>query len=207
MPVSVGRATETVDLSVSGTICCMTATEFPPPDGEQITRSAACRGKVEVLTAEARGNRILPIPADRCGRAGPWPHPRTMGGLPRYAVDRYSEAAVKAAYLYRFASYVDWPERHPPAEPFIIAVLGSPAVARELNGLLPDHHVDGRPVEVREVAGVRDLRPTRRYLFVGAGHADALRVIMPAVGREPMLLVTDEDDGLNQGSVLNFVTR
>ncbi len=126
-------------------------------------------------------------------------------GLSVDAADRYSEAAVKAAYLYRFAGFVDWPDEASSSEPFTIAVLGSPAVARELKGLLPNHYVNSRPAQVREVTGVRDLgRP--QILFVGAGYANALRVIMPAVGREPMLLVTDEDDGLNQGSVLNFVT-
>jgi hypothetical protein len=126
-------------------------------------------------------------------------------GLSVYAADSYSEAAVKAAYLYRFAGYVDWPDEASSSEPFTIAVLGSPAVARELKGLLPNHYVNNRPAQVREVTGVRDLgRP--QILFVGAGYANALRVIMPAVGRKPMLLVTDEDDGLNQGSVLNFVT-
>jgi hypothetical protein len=126
-------------------------------------------------------------------------------GAPAHAADSYSEAAVKAAYLYRFAGYVDWPEDASSTEPFTIAVLGSPAVVRELKGLLPNHYVNHRPAQVRAVTGVRDLgRP--QILFVGSGYADALRVIMPAVGREPMLLVTDEDDGLNQGSVLNFVT-
>jgi hypothetical protein len=122
-----------------------------------------------------------------------------------HTADSYSEAAVKAAYLYRFAGYVDWPDEASSTEPFTIAVLGSPTVARELKGLLPNHYVNNRPAQVREVTGVRDLgRP--QILFVGSGYAGALRIMMPAVGREPMLLVTDEDDGLNQGSVLNFVT-
>ncbi len=126
-------------------------------------------------------------------------------GAPARPADAPSEAAVKAAYLYRFAGYVDWPEEASSTEPFIIAVLGSPAVARELKELLPSHYVNNRPAQVREVTGVRDLgRP--QILFVGSGNAAALRIIMPAVGREPMLLVTDEDDGLNHGSVLNFVT-
>ena len=55
------------------------------------------------------------------------------------------------------------------------------------------------------MTGVRDLgRP--QILFVGSGNAGALRAIMAAANGEPILLVTDEDDGLNHGSVLNFVT-
>ena len=144
--------------------------------------------------------RYLPIGAAALALAVAPP-----GGGRAHAADRHSEAAVKAAYLYRFAGYVEWPEETSSTEPFTIAVLGSPAVARELKGLLPNHYVNNRPARVHEVRGLRDLgRP--QILFVGSGYADALRVIMPAVGREPMLPVTDEDDGLNQGSVLNFLT-
>jgi hypothetical protein len=143
--------------------------------------------------------RYLPIGAAVLGLAV------LPAGAPAHAADNHSEAAVKAAYLYRFAGYVDWPDDASSTEPFTIAVLGSPAVARELKGLLPNHYVNSRPARVREVKGVRDLgRP--QILFVGSGYADALRLIMPAVSREPMLLVTDEEEGLNQGSVLNFVT-
>ena len=126
-------------------------------------------------------------------------------GAPARPANGPSEAAVKAAYLYRFAGYVDWPDEASSTEPFIIAVMGSPDVARELKGLLPNHYVNNRPAQVREVTGVRDLgRP--QILFVGSGNAGALRAIMAAASGEPMLLVTDEDDGLNHGSVLNFVT-
>ncbi len=153
---------------------------------------------ISMKRAVAQFCRCLPIGAAVVGAA-------VVPVGAAHTAESYSEAAVKAAYLYRFAGYVDWPDEASSSGPFIIAVLGSPAVARELKGLLPNHYVNSRPAQVREVTGVRDLgRP--QILFVGAGYADALRAIMPAVGREPMLLVTDEDDGLNQGSVLNFVT-
>jgi hypothetical protein len=118
------------------------------------------------------------------------------------AADGYSEDAVKAAYLYRFAGYVDWPDEGPANAPFTIAVLGSRSIARELRRLLPSLPLNHRPAEVREVTGVRDLKKPQ-ILYVGAGHADFLRAT-PTRGH-PMLLVTDEEGGLEAGSVLNFL--
>jgi hypothetical protein len=124
---------------------------------------------------------------------------------PAKAADSYSEDAVKAAYLYRFAGYVNWPDARPAGAPFIIDVLGSPGVARELRRLLPDHLINNRMGQVREITGVRDLGSVQ-ILYVGAKHADSLRTLKPAPGLQPMLLVTDEEGGLSAGSTLNFLT-
>jgi hypothetical protein len=121
------------------------------------------------------------------------------------AADSYSEEAVKAAYLYRFAGFVSWPPMAPPDAPFTIAVLGSPGVARELQRLLPGHLLNNRSVLVREVTGARDLGKPQ-ILYVGAGRADFLTTVIPAAGLPGILLVTDEDGGLSSGGVLNFLT-
>jgi hypothetical protein len=116
----------------------------------------------------------------------------------------YSEDAVKAAYLYRFAGYIDWPERGL-AAPFTIDVLGSPRVARELRRLLPGHPIQGQVAQVREITDRRDLG-NAQILYVAAGHADLVRSLPPQATGTSMLVVTDEEDGLSTGSTLNFLT-
>ncbi len=117
----------------------------------------------------------------------------------------FSEDAVKAAYLFRFASYVNWPDEMTSATPFVIAVLEAPAVAQELKRLRTGHQIDGRPIEVRELRASRDVGHPQ-ILYVGAGHTAALRSLQPELAGNATLLVTDAEDGLNWGSVLNFVT-
>jgi hypothetical protein len=109
-----------------------------------------------------------------------------FGGKAARAADGYSEDAVKAAYLYRFAGYVNWPDEPAAEGPFTIAVLGSPGVARELRHLVPGHLINNRPVEIREITGFP-------------------RSEVPAAGLPSLLLVTDEEGGLNAGSALNFL--
>lgn len=122
---------------------------------------------------------------------------------PVYAAD-YSEEVVKAAYLFRFASYVAWPGGAGRGD-FIIVVLGSPPMARELEGLARTHSINNRPVQVREVASVRDVTDPD-ILYVAAGRADSLRSWRPTRTSRSTLIVTDEEDGLRDGGMLNFLT-
>jgi hypothetical protein len=124
---------------------------------------------------------------------------------PAPAAADYSQDAVKAAYLFRFAGYVDWPGTADPAKPFVIAVVGSPAVARELRRLVPGHQINNRWVEVVEANRVSDAgRPA--ILFVGSGHAELLRPALTALGAQSTLVVTEEDGGLDEGATLNLLT-
>jgi YfiR/HmsC-like len=124
---------------------------------------------------------------------------------PSYALDSYSEDAVKAAYLYRFGGYVNWPEDVPANAVFTIDVIGSPGVAMELRRLLAGHSINGHPGEVHEISSVRDLGQAN-MLYASQGHAELLRNLAPAPNSRAMLLVTDEEDGLKFGSALNFLT-
>jgi len=120
------------------------------------------------------------------------------------APDTYSEDAVKAAYLFRIAGYVSWPEQTPSDAPFVIAVLGSAEMARELRQLLPGHLINNRPAQIREIRGAEDLG-SPQILYVGTGRAESLQKMIPAAGLPSTLLVTDEEGGLKAGSTLNFL--
>ncbi len=124
---------------------------------------------------------------------------------PVFAADAYSEDAIKAAYLYRFAGYVNWPDSEPGNAPFTIDVLGAPGVAKELRRLLPGHLINNRTPQVREITAARDLGAAQ-MVYVGAGRAHLLRSLVPVPGGASMLLVTDEEEGLTSGSTLNFLT-
>jgi hypothetical protein len=120
------------------------------------------------------------------------------------AAAAYSEDAVKAAYLYRFAGYVDWPGAADSSIPFVIAVVDAPAVVRELKRLVPGHPINNRIVVVVEASRIKDTgRPA--ILFIGGGHAHLLRPALSELEAESTLVVTDEDGGLDEGGTLNFL--
>jgi YfiR/HmsC-like len=124
---------------------------------------------------------------------------------PAGAAESYSEDAVKAAYLYRFAGYIDWPADALADTPFTIAVVGAPGVAGELQRLLPAHPINKGIAQVRQISRVQDVG-SAQILYVARGHADFLRSLKSGGARRSILLVTDEEGGLDSGSVLNFLT-
>jgi hypothetical protein len=123
---------------------------------------------------------------------------------PVRAQSAHSEDSVKAAYIYRFTGYVDWPEDAGAGHPFVIDVYEDPGLAAALKRLLPGHPINKQPAEVREVSRIQDLG-NAQILYIGPGHADFLRAVAAHQSRS-MLIVSDDQQGLALGSVFNFVT-
>ncbi len=117
---------------------------------------------------------------------------------------QYSQDAVKAAFLYRFAGYVEWPQHTPPDTPFTIAVLGDAGVASELQKMLPGRRIKNRPARVARIRTIEDLGDAQ-ILYVGTARAAAAHTIIAAIATHPVLIVTDEEGGLDAGSTVNFL--
>jgi hypothetical protein len=120
------------------------------------------------------------------------------------ADDGYSEDAVKAAYLYRFAGYVKWPRDRSARAPFTIDVIGDGSVASVLRRLLPNHPVNGRMARVRVIRRIADLGDAQ-MLYIGNEYRGDIHAAIASIARRPVLVVTDEERGLDDGSVINFV--
>ena len=116
----------------------------------------------------------------------------------------FSAAAVKAAFLHRFASYVEWPPEAVGAGPFVIAVMGAEEVARNLEQLLPRMTLQGRRAEVRRITRGTDLEGVH-ILYIGEQVLARTRDVRAAAMQQPILLVTDGDDGFDAGGVINFL--
>lgn len=121
-----------------------------------------------------------------------------------FAAQTYSEDSIKAAYLYRFTQYIEWPQALPAGEPFTIAVLDAPGVAQELRRLLPSHPIKNSEAQVRVIARLQDLG-SAQMLYLGPAPADHLRSLIASMAPGSALLVTDNEEGLELGGVLNFV--
>lgn len=121
-----------------------------------------------------------------------------------FTADLHDEDEVEAAFLYRFAGYVDWPPEALSGPVFTIAVLGSDRIAQELQRILPDHSLKNRPAQVRRIRGLEELRDAQ-ILFVGPEYDDELKALVARVANRPVLVVTASDHGLNAGSCVNFL--
>jgi hypothetical protein len=123
---------------------------------------------------------------------------------PANAAESYSEDAVQAEFLYRFTGYVDWPSQAASDPQFTIAVLDADRVAAELGRLLQNRQIQNHPAQVRSIRNLRELNGAQ-MLYIGGSHRDDLRHLISAVAGRPVLVVTNEDGGLDAGSSVNFL--
>lgn len=114
------------------------------------------------------------------------------------------ESAVKAAFLYKFGSFVEWPTGtfRSAQAPFIIGVYGDDAVASELEQITRGRDVEGRPVEVHRVRSTEDLRGIH-LLYAGGARESRARELLEAV-RGPVLTVAEAPLGGRAAPVLYF---
>jgi hypothetical protein len=115
----------------------------------------------------------------------------------------YDASQVKAAFLYHFGTYVQWPAAGTTSDPITIAVLGDESVAEQLAQFLPGRRIQDRPVEVRVIDGIGQLGD-EEVLFIGSAHNRELSTLIDAIGARPVLLVTDAIGGLESGAMVNF---
>jgi hypothetical protein len=116
----------------------------------------------------------------------------------------FSADAVKAAFLFRFASYVIWPADAPATGPFVIGVVESEPVAAQLDRLLEGMNVRGRPAEVRRLSKPQELDGIH-ILYVGPGSLARTHALRAKAASLPILIVTDRVDGFDAGGIVNFL--
>ena len=120
--------------------------------------------------------------------------------------DSTLEQRVKAAFLYQFAGYVEWPPNAfaQAATPITIAVLGADTLAAELSQVVTGRTVGGRSVVVRRVKPGDPLAGVH-ILFIGRAEATRLSQLAQSAQPRAILTVTESDGALAQGSMINFV--
>src|SRR5688572_21366621 len=81
---------------------------------------------------------------------------------------RAAETQIKATFLYKFGSFVEWPAGAfaRPDSPLAIGVIGSDAIAAELEQVVVGRMVQGRPIVVRNLRR-SDPLASLHVLFVG----------------------------------------
>lgn len=124
----------------------------------------------------------------------------------RVAARVAEEHQVKAAYLYKFLGFIDWPpQAFASAEsPYVIGVVGADALADELARVVASRQVNGRPAVARKLGP--DEPPTGVHLlFIGRDAAPRAASLLAQVRDRSVLTVTETEEAFEAGSAINFV--
>lgn len=125
---------------------------------------------------------------------------------PAFANGGESERLVKAAYLYHFCALVNWPPGSFPGPdaPLRVGVLGDDELADELHKIVSSRPRAGRQIEVIKLRRARE-RQDIQLLFLADSQRSTLPTVLTPLKGQPVLVVTESENALERGSMINFV--
>ena len=118
-----------------------------------------------------------------------------------------TEYEVKAAFLYNFARFVEWPRDVVPPDgaSFRIAILGEDPFGPALESALSGKRVLEHPLEVTRVKRAEDALAAH-IVFVSASEAPRLERVLRVLGGHSVLTVGDTDEFARRGGIIGFRT-
>ncbi len=127
-----------------------------------------------------------------------------FGGIGRAAADVSKEYQLKAAFLFNFAKFVEWPAQSfaDAGSPIVIGMVGSNPFGDALANTVGGRKINGRSIEIRSVGDAASARGAH-LLFVSAGEVARFGRIRSSLGRG-VLLVGESPQLANQGGIIIF---
>lgn len=115
------------------------------------------------------------------------------------------EYQLKAAFLFNFTKFVEWPARRFADErsPILIGVVGENPIGAALADLVTGRLVNGRPIAVAYPKNTGEMQRVH-LLFVARGEEDRLTELQSS-GTTVVLTVGESDRFAELGGMINFV--
>jgi hypothetical protein len=116
------------------------------------------------------------------------------------------EYTIKAAYLYNFSSYVQWPVEAFPTNdtPLVIGVLGTDPFGEILNEIARTKKVGGRPIVARRFASMAAYAPCHVLFVPSSTSADETAAAIRKTRGSPVLLVGENPAFAEDGGAVTF---
>ena len=118
-----------------------------------------------------------------------------------------AEYQVKAAFLFNFAKFVEWPPNAfaDANTPFVIGVLGQDPFGSYLDETVRGEQVNGRQLTVQRYRSVADIQKCH-VLFISRSESERLDQIVADLKYRKILIVTDAEGGAG-GVMIRFINE
>jgi len=110
-----------------------------------------------------------------------------------------TEPALKAAFIYNFAKFTEWPTALA-QEPFVLCVVGDTAVREALARAVQDRVLGGQQLRVSFVAP-GDAPPKCRLLYISSVTTRQAATLLAGVRDMPVLTMSDLDGFTDLGGI------
>jgi hypothetical protein len=115
-----------------------------------------------------------------------------------------SEQAVKAAFIPKFARYVEFPPGARPSEdqPYYLCIIGRDTLGPQIDRAAASEVIEGRSVAVRRFATIApDAVAGCHMAFVAGPNDQATAQMIEGLKRQPTLTITDARVGSARGMI------
>ncbi len=118
------------------------------------------------------------------------------------------ESQVKAAYLYNFAKFVEWPSGvfRNPDDPAVICVIGDERTSDVLESAVSGKKANGRPVEARRLHYPAEFESCQ-VLFIGFPDKERIAQLLNALHGSRVLTVGQSDQFIPLGGMINLAVK
>ena len=132
----------------------------------------------------------------------------TIGGETAFAQAPANEAQVKAAFVYNFLKFVDWPADvfAGPQDSLVVGIIGAGPTADAAARLLDGKPVNGRAVAIRRMTG-EGARPWVHAVFVGTADSSRAHRILDSMAGEPVLSIGESPDFAAELGVIGLLVE
>ena len=115
-----------------------------------------------------------------------------------------TEPALKAAYIYNFALFTEWPaEAVPAAGPLVICMTSDAAIGEALERAVKNRPIAGRRITVAPIAPGGSARACH-VLYVSGGSASRAKELVSGLRGAPVLTISDVEGFTELGGIALF---
>jgi hypothetical protein len=127
------------------------------------------------------------------------------GGIGPAQQPQPSEYQLKAAFLFNFARFVEWPKTAlaTPTTPLVIGILGENPFHEDLERTIGNKTVDSHPVVIQEFRSVTEATNCH-VLFISTVEKKKLPEILQGLKGKNVLTVGEMEDFIESGGMINF---
>lgn len=114
-----------------------------------------------------------------------------------------TEYQIKAAFVYNFAKFVDWPGQAFASSnaPMVIGVLGENVFGDSLQQIINDKKINGHPLKFETVNSVSEATNCQ-VLFISRSEKGHLSKIIGQLQGTSILTVSETDDFIGDGGMI-----
>ncbi len=122
--------------------------------------------------------------------------------------DAPSEYEVKAAFLYKFISFVEWPDESFPEDetPIQIGILGDDPFGAILDRMVKDKSINHRRLRVKRSNDPSELTDCH-IVFIAKSDADNIKTLAPNFHNRHVLTVGDSPGFAERGGIINLIEQ